>query len=470
MPKYLDEPGLTRFYDNIADRPAQAFGTVAEMQAATYLEDGMTCHTNGFHAAGDGGAAYYTVGTSGTANGMDVLALQGGLFATLVYDGAKVNICQLGATDNADISPIVAYAVSYLMQNYPTSQVAGDRIAGGGVIEIPAGEYSMNSAVSLTNVGCVSFIGDSRGSTIINVATGTRGAFTALTSSNTPALWEITFDNLTFMGNTAFDFTLPHDVFIRNCRFYNIESPHLAIVLYLTVNVVIENCSFYSCNYGVYLASAGTGPSTTLTIRDCWFAHCKVGLGCAFQSNNYFTDMLLENCIFEYCSVRGINITGNATNVSDMTMRNCYFEGNTQNSLTENVSLKAYDNYFDSTEPMFVVRGSAGASDIVSEKESFSVSSSHYKYVVTSTGYEKDTEKRALIRAVSSLNISTISSAFNGIIEFTSAEGNYIGVVAFVQGSSNTLTKLGGSLTPVSNAAGTVLFDNTTSPMFRIKW
>lgn len=86
MPKYVDETGLTRFYDNIADRPVYTFDTVAEMQAATYLEDGMTCHTNGFHEAGDGGAAYYMVSTNGTADDMNVLALQGGLFAT------KVNI------------------------------------------------------------------------------------------------------------------------------------------------------------------------------------------------------------------------------------------------------------------------------------------------------------------------------------------------------------------------------------------
>ena len=96
MPKYLDETGLTRFYDNIADRPVHTFDTVAEMQAATYLEDGMTCHTNGFHNAGDGGAAYYTVGASGTANGMDVLALQGGLYATLVVTGS-IALQQLGA-------------------------------------------------------------------------------------------------------------------------------------------------------------------------------------------------------------------------------------------------------------------------------------------------------------------------------------------------------------------------------------
>ena len=57
-----------------------AFDTVADMQAATNLLAGMTCHTNGLHASGDGGAAYYKIGTSGD------IALYGGLRAS------KVNI------------------------------------------------------------------------------------------------------------------------------------------------------------------------------------------------------------------------------------------------------------------------------------------------------------------------------------------------------------------------------------------
>ena len=77
-PKYVNRSNLERMYDNIKQREVQTFDTVAAMQAATYLEDGMTCHTNGFYAAGDGGAAYYTVGASGD------IGLQGGLYATAV--------------------------------------------------------------------------------------------------------------------------------------------------------------------------------------------------------------------------------------------------------------------------------------------------------------------------------------------------------------------------------------------------
>lgn len=75
----------------------RSFDTVTQMQAATDLQAGMVCHTNGFHAAGDGGATYYTVSTTGTANGMDILALQGGLFATLIVTEPFVTPEMIGA-------------------------------------------------------------------------------------------------------------------------------------------------------------------------------------------------------------------------------------------------------------------------------------------------------------------------------------------------------------------------------------
>lgn len=106
MPKYLDEIGLAHFWDNIDERPVQTFDTVADMQAATYLKEGMTCHTNGFHAVSDGGAAYYTIAATGTPNSMDILELANGLVASLVY-GDRLSYSMLGAaldgvTDDSD--------------------------------------------------------------------------------------------------------------------------------------------------------------------------------------------------------------------------------------------------------------------------------------------------------------------------------------------------------------------------------
>lgn len=75
----------------------RCFDVVADMQTATDLKIGMTCHTNGFHSVGDNGAAFYRVTADDEPNGMDVLALQDGLRATLVVTESYVTPEQFGA-------------------------------------------------------------------------------------------------------------------------------------------------------------------------------------------------------------------------------------------------------------------------------------------------------------------------------------------------------------------------------------
>ena len=89
--------GVLSVNEEIQHGNVRAFDTVADMQAATDLVVGMTCHTNGFHSAGDGGAAFYKVSSTGTANGMDVLALANSLFATLVITESYVTPEMFGA-------------------------------------------------------------------------------------------------------------------------------------------------------------------------------------------------------------------------------------------------------------------------------------------------------------------------------------------------------------------------------------
>lgn len=98
--KYLDKGGLEVYnnaVDAISNGYVRSFDTVTAMQAATNLKSGMVTHTNGFHKSGDGGAAYYTINASGTANGMDVLELQDGLFASLVVTNPYVTPEMFGA-------------------------------------------------------------------------------------------------------------------------------------------------------------------------------------------------------------------------------------------------------------------------------------------------------------------------------------------------------------------------------------
>lgn len=91
---------------------ASSYDTVADMQADTTLVEGMICHTLGFHAAGDGGAAWYKVTDDATANGMDVLTLSSGV-AVLQIE-VTVNPEMLGAIADGitDDSSIINYGIA----------------------------------------------------------------------------------------------------------------------------------------------------------------------------------------------------------------------------------------------------------------------------------------------------------------------------------------------------------------------
>ena len=78
------------------DDSTKSYETVADMQADTTLTAGMICHTLGFHAVEDGGAAWYKVESIGTANGMDIIALSSGV-AVLQVTEAYVTPEMFGA-------------------------------------------------------------------------------------------------------------------------------------------------------------------------------------------------------------------------------------------------------------------------------------------------------------------------------------------------------------------------------------
>lgn len=69
----------------IQSNVAWTFDTVADMKAAANLIAGSYAQTLGFHTINDGGGATYLISDSGTANGMDVIAV-GSLYANLVQE------------------------------------------------------------------------------------------------------------------------------------------------------------------------------------------------------------------------------------------------------------------------------------------------------------------------------------------------------------------------------------------------
>lgn len=79
-----------------AYRNVRAFDTVEDMQSARGLSEGTVCRTLGFHEVGDGGSSWYLISSSGTANGMDVIAC-GESYANLIITEQFVTPEQFGA-------------------------------------------------------------------------------------------------------------------------------------------------------------------------------------------------------------------------------------------------------------------------------------------------------------------------------------------------------------------------------------
>lgn len=92
------------------------FETVADMVAEQSLEAGDICRTLGFHAAGDGGAAWYQVVDDATANGMDVLALDNGLYVVLQVTEAYVTPEMFGAYGDGEHDD--TDSIQHMLDNY----------------------------------------------------------------------------------------------------------------------------------------------------------------------------------------------------------------------------------------------------------------------------------------------------------------------------------------------------------------
>lgn len=172
------------------------FGTVAEMAASTILESGHMCGTLGFHSEGDGGAAFYTVDSTGTANGMDVIALQGGLFATLVTDGSGLIPETHGAYGNGvnDDYSVLQYIINKAIQNdYQAVLLVGEYNITGHELNVTKGTSNADGA--LTRRENLSFIAVKNGCIVKNDS----GYMLTATSYS----GDYSFHNVHFKGGTA---------------------------------------------------------------------------------------------------------------------------------------------------------------------------------------------------------------------------------------------------------------------------
>ena len=233
---------------NLLEGNVKAFDTVADMQAAT-LEAGDICHTNGFHAAGDGGAAFYKIAASGTANGMDVLALQNSLYATLETNLNVPNCYGADSTGIYDSSDAIAACIE---------------ANKGGSIEFRVGKYKISEPIKTPHANDDRVNIDFNGATII--PSGQMGYLIGI-GEESPLL--------SGMANTS-------KTFYRNGIFEN-QSDYADAGVFISPyykNATIENCNVDNFAVGIKISEGNVAPS------DVQVSNCKISYTNSFNTSS----------------------------------------------------------------------------------------------------------------------------------------------------------------------------------------
>ena len=219
------------------------FDTVADMKAATNLIDGSDAKTLGFYAINDGGGATYHIVDSGTANEMDVIAVNG-LYAVLQTDEA--NIKQFGAHGDgtSNDSNYFVRALDYAMDHDYT-------------VKVPTGTYLLNPNVfqAVTKTGTynnLSIEGVGKTQSVLKLNNISSDQY--FSNSTSRELYaELNFRNIGFTGNdhTANGFYCYSTGTEKRFRFYNCEF-ELANVLYCAGTGNADLHRFENCRGSIY--------------------------------------------------------------------------------------------------------------------------------------------------------------------------------------------------------------------------
>lgn len=225
------------------------YATVADMAADTSLTSGHICGTLGFHAKGDGGAAYYTVSASGTANGMDIIALDNGLFAVLVVT-EYITPEMFGAYGDGMTDDTVAF------QSCVTAACSESRAK---YVQL-TGSYLLTDTIDVTGRLCIfaNAVGEYEPAIYIGHASKAFN-ITASGFCMTNMVMRATEDF--YYKPTAIEITPESeniDCWLRNVKFAFFDKCFIGYGR----SVVVENCNFSNSTYGLYFANQ-TGVSDT---------------------------------------------------------------------------------------------------------------------------------------------------------------------------------------------------------------
>lgn len=280
----------------IASANNRNYETVADMQADTTLSAGMICHTLGFYAAGDGGAAWYLISSTGTANGMDVLALSSGV-AVLQITEPYVTPEMFGAygdgvhddTDAVDKAisngNVKLSAKTYCVYDC-VIKASGRKIIGTGSTINHGARHGLvvRAGIHDIEINCISFIG-----------------------TYTPNTDEFSNGGVVVASSSLTEFYESYNIHINACSF---DGGVFGIVANSTKNIEIDSCNFGSFVFKPIDNAGGYGILTqsciNVNIHDCYFKRGNYGRHDIYVSiaqnktdNIKSLNYVISNCVFD---------------------------------------------------------------------------------------------------------------------------------------------------------------------------
>lgn len=275
------------------------FDTVADMKLATNLTDGSYARTLGFHSINDGGGALYHITDTGTANEMDVIAIDT-LYANLVE---PKNVRQFGAYGDGTHDD-----TSYFER----------ALAVSPTMFIPAGNYLLGNV-------------DTPADTILSgekdsVLLGISGSDYILRLDSNTNIKGISFDGNDSTGNAVITANLKSNITIDKCNFTDVS--HKAVIFTDTTDVKVESCTFSNVQDVGVLVIPSTKNVDNVAVKDCKFsnvAQSSLAYAVYFNSGDtyYVKDSVIEDCIVNSAGYGGYFPGGDNNSVINCSAYNC---------------------------------------------------------------------------------------------------------------------------------------------------
>lgn len=258
---------------------AWTFDTVADMKLADNLINGSYARTLGFYTANDGGGALYRITNTGTANEVNIIAVNNSLLANLVYDTVS-NIKQFGChcDDTTDDSTTLQTGINN-MPSYVTKLIFNNE-----------GDMLLSDEIKLNNLANLTF--EFTGKIHRASANSTENTFTMIQSSDlsfvNPYIYSertksepapAGHSRISSLGSNINGFYMKNcnNIRVEKCTFENmsmdfINQPLTSENLAVSKNIYITNWKstnasqplFMQCAENIYIDNADLTPATDM--------------------------------------------------------------------------------------------------------------------------------------------------------------------------------------------------------------